>query len=367
MAQIRDLYEILGISREASGEDIKKAYRRLAREYHPDVNSDPAAEDRFKEITAAYEILSDPQRRHQYDLYGSGRGLVDFPFGDVADIFEAFFGAGTFGRRRTASRRSRTHHGEDVFAEARLTFREAVFGVRREVSLDRLEPCDRCVGSGAEPGTTPQRCRTCGGTGEVQDVRRSIFGTVMTAHPCGTCEGTGEEIVDRCRRCDGRGRIAVATEVPVDIPAGVSNGLELRVPGAGHAGRSGGGPGDLFLSLRVADDPVFERRGSDLFAVLDIPMVQAALGAEIRIDTLDGPERVDVEPGTASGTSVRLRGKGVPNLGGRGRGDLFLTIQVTTPKPGSNDERELLERLAELRGEPAGKRASVDAELRRRD
>jgi molecular chaperone DnaJ len=366
MAQIRDLYEILGVGREASNDDIKKAYRRLAREYHPDVNADPAAEDRFKEITAAYEILSDPHRRQQYDLYGSGRGIADFPFGDVADIFEAFFGAGTFGRRRTTTaRRTRMQNGEDVFAETRLSFREAVFGVRRQLEFERLEPCDRCAGSGAEPGTSPQRCRTCGGTGQVQDVRRSIFGTVMTAHPCATCEGTGEEIVERCERCEGRGRVPVETAVPVDIPAGVSNGMELRVPGAGHAGRASGMPGDLFLSLHVDDDPVFERRGTDLFATLDVPMVQAALGAEIEFETLDGAERVDVEPGTPSGTSVRVRGKGVPNLGGRGRGDLFLTLQVTTPKPGSKQERELLERLAELRGEPAGKRASVKAELRR--
>jgi molecular chaperone DnaJ len=366
MAQIRDLYEILGVGRDASNDDIKKAYRRLAREYHPDVNADPVAEDRFKEITAAYEILSDPQRRQQYDLYGSGRGIGEFPFGDVADIFEAFFGAGTFGRRRTATRRTRTQNGEDVFAETRLAFREAVFGVRREIELERLEPCDRCAGTGAEPGTSPQRCRTCGGAGQVQDVRRSIFGTVMTAHPCPTCEGTGEEIVTPCERCDGRGRIPVDAMVPVDIPAGVSNGLDLRVPAAGHAGRAGGDPGDLYVSLRVDEDPVFERRGTDLFASLDVPMVQAALGAEVEIDTLDGTERVDVDPGTPSGTTHRLRGKGVPNLGGRGRGDLFLTLQVTTPKPGSRQERELLERLAELRGEPAGKRAAVRADLRRR-
>lgn len=365
MATIHDLYEILGVSRDATNDDIRKAYRRLAREYHPDVNADPAAEDRFKEVTAAYEILSDPQRRQQYDLYGSGRGAVDFPFGDVADIFEAFFGQGTFGRRRTATRRSRTQMGEDVFAETRLTFREAVFGVRREVKVARLEPCDRCAGSGSEPGTSPQRCRTCGGAGQVQDVRRSIFGTVMTAHPCGTCEGTGEEIVTPCERCEGRGRVPVEATIPVDVPAGVSDGLELRVAGSGHAGRAGGQVGDLYLSLRVEEDPVFERRGTDVFATLEVPMVQAALGAEIEIETLDGPERIEVEPGTASGTSRRLRGKGIPNLGRRGRGDLFLMIQVATPTPGSREEQQLLERLSELRGEPAGKRASVKAELHR--
>lgn len=365
MAKLRDLYEILGVSRDATQDEIKRAYRRLAREHHPDVNSDPAAEDRFKEVAAAYEILSDPEKRQQYDLYGQGRGPMDFPFADVADLFEAFFGAGTFGRRRTATRRTRTQHGEDVYAQVSLTFREAAFGVRREIAVQKLDACDRCGGSGSEPGTEPARCRTCGGTGQVQDVRRSIFGTVMTAHPCGTCEGTGEEIVSPCERCEGRGRIPVETTVPVDIPAGVSDGLELRIAGAGHAGRAGGTPGDLYLSLAVEDDPVFERRGQDVFAVVEIPMTQAALGAEVELETLDGPERLDVEPGTASGATIRLRGKGIPNLGRRGRGDLFLTIRVATPTPGSKEERKLLEQLAELRGEPAGKRAAVRAELRR--
>jgi len=362
---VRDLYEILGVTRDSSGDDIKKAYRRLAREYHPDVNPEPAAEERFKEVSAAYEILSDPQKRQQYDRYGQGGGSVEFPFGDVADLFEAFFGQGSFGRRRTATRRTRTQHGEDVFAQERLSFREAAFGVRREVAIARLEPCERCSGSGAEPGTSPQRCRMCGGSGQLQDVRRSIFGTVMTAHPCTTCEGTGEEITTPCERCDGRGRVAAEAMVPVDVPAGVSDGLDLRIAGVGHAGRSGGPAGDLYLTISVEEDPVFERRGTDVFADLSIPMTQAALGAEIEVETLDGPERIDVEPGTASGTTLRLRGKGVPNLGRRGRGDLFLTFRVVTPTPGSKEERRLLEQLAEARGEPAGKRASVKAELRR--
>ncbi len=365
MAGIRDLYEILGVAHDASEEDIKKAYRRLAREHHPDVNPDPAAEERFKEVVAAYEILSDPQKRQQYDVYGQGRGQMDFPFGDVADLFETFFGQGTFGRG-TRTRRGRTEHGEDLFAEVRLSFREAVFGVRRDVPVARMEPCDRCSGTGAEPGTAPQRCRTCGGTGQVQDVRRSIFGTVMTAHACSACRGTGEEILTPCERCAGRGRVASQTTVAVDVPAGVSDGLDLRIAGAGHSGRAGGSRGDLYLSIAVEEDPVFERRGTDLFAVLEVPMTQAALGAEVEFETLDGQERVEVEPGTPSGTTHRLRGQGVPNIGRRGRGDLFLTIQVVTPTPGSKEERRLLEQLAGLRGEPAGKRATAKAELRRR-
>ncbi len=364
MAPLRDLYDILGVPRDATQDEIRRAYRRLARQHHPDVNDDPQAEDRFKEMAAAYEILSDPEKRQRYDRYGSGGGPIGFPFDDVTDLFEAFFGGSPFGQRRTATRRTRTRHGEDVYAQVSLTFREAAFGVRREVLVAKLEPCDRCDGSGAEPGTEPSRCRTCGGSGQVQDVRRSIFGTVMTAHPCSICEGTGEEIV-RCERCEGDGRVPLEATIPVDVPAGVSDGMELRVAGAGHAGRAGGSPGDLYLSLSVEEDPVFERRGQDLFSILEVPMTQAALGAEVELETLDGAERIRVEPGTSSGTTVRLRGKGIPNLGRRGRGDLFVTVQIQTPRPGSQEERTLLERLAELRGEPAGERAPVRAELHR--
>lgn len=365
MAGIRDLYQILGVANDASAEDIKKAYRQLARELHPDVSADPSTEVRFKEVTAAYEILSDPAKRQQYDRYGGSGGGGDMPFGDVADLFEAFFGGGGFGTRRRPTRRTRTHRGDDIFAAASLTFHEAAFGAHRELQVERMRTCERCTGTGAEPGSVPTRCRTCGGSGQVQDVRRSIFGTVMTAHPCIACEGTGEEIVNRCSDCGGDGRVPRSDVVTVEVPPGVSDGLELRVQSAGHAGRAGGSPGDLYLSLQVSDDPVFERRGQDVFAVLDVPMVQASLGAQLDVETLDGVERVELDPGTESGTVVRLRGQGVPNLGRRGRGDLFLTIQVQTPKDLNKVERELLEELAKLRGEAAGKRAVVRAALRR--
>ena len=364
MATVRDLYEILGVTRDASTEDIRKAYRKLAREYHPDVNADPAAEERFKEVAAAYEILSDGDKRARYDTYGSA-GPMGAPFGDISDLFEAFFGTGTFGRRRGGGRRTRTAHGEDLFADVTLEFREAAFGVHHELELSRMQTCDLCSGSGSAAGTSPQRCHTCGGSGQVQEVRRSIFGTVMTAHPCSTCEGTGEEIVSPCERCDGRGRIGERTALPLDLPAGVSDGMELRIGGAGHAGRAGGPPGDLYLSVHVHDDPVFERHGQDVFAVLEVPMVQAALGVEIEVETLDGAERVELEPGVAPGTTVRLRGKGIPNLGRRGRGDLFLTISVETPRDLTREQRRLLEELASARGEPAGKKASTKATLRR--
>jgi molecular chaperone DnaJ len=363
MAAVRDLYEILGVRRNASTEDIKKAYRRLAREHHPDVNADPASEERFKEVAAAYEILSDSNKRAQYDAYGHG-GPVEFPFGDMSDLFEAFFGSGTFGRRR-AGPRSRVQRGEDVFTDVSLGFREAAFGVSREVRVARMQTCDRCGGNGAEPGTSPERCRTCAGSGQVQDVRRSIFGTVMTAQPCSTCDGTGEEIVSPCERCRGRGRVAAEATVSVEVPAGVSDGMELRISDAGHVGRAGGPAGDLYVTLHVDDDPVFERHGQDVFAVVDVPLVQAALGARLEVETLDGTETIEIEPGTDSGTTLRLRGQGIPNLGRRGRGDMFLTVAVQTPRELSKDERRLLEELARLRSEAAGKRATSNATLRR--
>lgn len=363
MATVRDLYEILGVGRDASTEDIRTAYRRLAREFHPDVNADPEAEQRFKEVAGAYEILSDADKRARYDAFGDG-GPMQMPFGNISDLFDAFFGAGTFGQRRSG-RRSRSEHGEDLFADLALGFKEAAFGVRREVEIGRMEMCEVCRGSGSQPGTSPQRCHTCGGSGQVQDVRRSIFGTVMTARTCGTCRGTGEEIVSPCERCRGRGRVAAQATIPIDVPAGVTDGMELRIGGAGHAGRAGGPSGDLYLSIHVEEDPVFERHGPDVFAVLEVPMVQAALGGEVRVDTLDGTERVGIDPGTESGTTVRLRGKGIPNLGRGGRGDLFLTIAVQTPRDLSKEQRGLVEELARLRGETAGKRTTTQGRLRR--
>src|ERR671919_1666997 len=313
----RDLYDVLGVSRDATQDDIRKAYRRLAREHHPDVNQDPEADRRFKEINLAYQTLSDPARRRQYDLFG-GEGISPdvFGFGDLGDIVEAFFGGSPFGRARTR-RRTRTARGSDVRVTLPLTFEEAVFGATKEVPVRALRLCDRCQGTGAEPGTFPSRCWACGGSGEVSDVRRSVFGTVMTSRTCPTCEGTGEEIASPCATCGGDGRILADSVVTVEVPPGVTDGLELRISGAGHGGRAGGSPGDLYVSLEVEPHEVFERRGHDLFAVLEVPMTRAALGAEVEIETLDGPERVRIDPGTRSGSVIRLRGHGTPNLGRR--------------------------------------------------
>jgi molecular chaperone DnaJ len=361
MADVQDLYGLLGVAPGASEEEIKRAYRKLARELHPDVNQDPAAAERFKLVAAAYEVLSDPTRRRQYDTYGSGAAPDLFPFGD---IFDVFFGGGFGGRRTARPRRTRARRGGDVFAEVSLDLQEAAFGVRREIPIDSLETCSRCQGNGCEPGTHPTRCSRCGGSGEVQDVQRSIFGTIMTARTCTTCEGTGQEIRERCSECGGDGLVSRRQVVTVEVPAGVSEGMELRVSEAGDSGRLGGPTGDLYVAVRVAPHPLFERRGHDLHAVLDVTMTQAALGAEFEVPTLDGTERVRVQPGTQSGTDIRLRGHGIPHLGRRGRGDLFLTVLVHTPEGIKRQERELLEQLAQLRGEELG-RKSAPATLRR--
>ena len=350
MAQ-RDLYDVLGVSRDATQDDIRKAYRRLAREHHPDVNEDPEAERRFKEINLAYQTLSDPTRRRQYDLFG-GEGIAPdlFGFGDLGDIVEAFFGGSPFGRARTR-RRTRTVRGSDVRVTLPLTFEEAVFGASKEVAVRARRLCDRCQGTGCEPGTFPSRCSTCGGSGEVSDVRRSVFGTVMTSRTCPTCEGTGEEIPSPCRSCRGDGRVPAERTISVEVPSGVADGMELRMEGAGEDGRAGGRSGDLYLGLTVDPHPVFERRGQDLVGVLEVPVLAAITGAEVEIDTLDGTATVSVPAGTRAGTVLRVKDAGVPNLGRRGRGDLVLHVDLDVPRRLPREERRVVEELAERRGE----------------
>ena len=361
MAPVKDLYEILGVARDASADDLKKAYRKLARELHPDVSPDPTSETRFKEVAGAYEILSDPAKRQRYDAFGTA-GPAGQGFTDIQDIFDLFFGGGFGTGFSGAGRRgsvSRTRRGEDLGVRVSLAFNEAAFGVRRDLQIDRLVTCDRCLGNGAEPGTAPVACATCGGTGQVQNVRRSVFGTVMTASPCGTCRGTGLDIPNKCTSCHGDGRVLRESMVTMDIPAGVSDGMELRVGDNGHAGTNGGPAGDLYVALMVDQAVAFERRGQDLYTVLDVTITQAALGAEIEIEGLDETERIHVEPGTDSGTVVRIRGKGVPHLNRRGRGDVFVTIHVVTPDRLSREERKLLEQLAQIRGEAKAARGEL--------
>jgi molecular chaperone DnaJ len=370
MTQARDLYQVLGVQPDASGEDIKRAYRKLARQFHPDVSQDPEADRRFKEINLAYQTLSDPHKRRQYDMFG-GEGLTPDMFGfgpdlsDLSDLFSAFFGGG-FTRTRTRGRPTRSRRGADLHAVIDLTFEEAAFGTQREVQVESREECPRCGGNGSEPGTFPTRCTRCGGTGEISDVRRSVFGTVMTSRTCGACEGTGEEISSPCRDCGGDGRVPRVQEVSVEIPAGVSDGMELRVQAGGEHGRHGGLAGDLYLTLRVAPDPLFERRGEDLFCTLEVPVTQALLGATLEIPTLDGPQTLTIPPGARPGTLLRLRGLGLPRLRRRGRGDLYVEVAVVVPEDLPKKERKIVEELARMRGELPGKEP-LPARLRRHD
>lgn len=354
-----DFYAILGVSRGASEDEIKKAYLRLARELHPDANrGDPSTEERFKMVNLAYETLRDPERRRQYDMFGSsprgaGGGGTD-PFGGFGsgfgDLFDAFFGAGGMSGGGQRSR-SGPRKGEDAEATVTIDFSGAVFGVQHELTVRLPQTCATCSGSGARPGTTPIRCSACQGAGEVRRVRQSILGQMVTSSPCTRCGGTGEEITSPCPDCRGEGRRREEHSFVVDVPAGVDDGATLRLPGRGAGGLRGGPPGDLYVHLRVKPHPTFTRRGPELLAVLHVAMTQAALGAAVPFETLDGAEELEIPAGSQSGREIRLRGRGVPNLGGRGRGDLVVTVVVDTPEGINKEQEELIRRLAELRGE----------------
>ena len=352
-----DHYEVLGVSRDATQEDIKRAYRKLARSHHPDANRhDPEAEERFKEITRAYDVLSDPDKRQRYDMFGDERAQGGFGgFGGFADIFDAFFSGATAPTRRTGPAR-----GSDVLAEVALTLEEAASGVERDVDVTRMRECRECAGSGARPGTAPRRCSECGGTGEVRQVRRTMLGNMMTASTCGRCGGTGQEIPAPCPRCRGQGRVQATETVTVRIPAGIDDGAHLRVSGRGEAGVRGGRSGDLYVSVRVLPHEVFKRVGDDLGCEVDVPMTVAALGGVIEVPTLEGTEEVEIEAGTQPGDVARVRGAGMPRLEGRGRGDLIVLLRVRTPRALDGEQRELLRRLAELRGESTGEPGLFD-------
>jgi molecular chaperone DnaJ len=355
-----DFYELLGVDRNATDDDIRKAYRRLARQHHPDANAgDPAAEARFKEISVAYETLRDPEKRRRYDMYGAegmgagagGPGMGGFDFG-VSDLFDAFFGAGFGGARGPAG----PARGPDAEVHLVLDLEEAAFGATKPVELRMPVECDRCTGSGCEPGTHPSTCRTCGGAGEVRTVRRTILGQMMTATPCSACRGTGREILSPCRDCRGDGRVTLPATVEVQVPGGIDDGQRLRLAGRGPAAPRGGEPGDLYVSISVKRHPLFERDGDDLIHVLRLPMTQASLGAHLMIETLDGEEDLVIPAGTQTGRIFRLRGRGVPALRGRGRGDLIVQVEVVVPEKLSAEEAQMIRRLAELRGEAVAPR-----------
>jgi molecular chaperone DnaJ len=353
-----DYYALLGVDRSASPDELKKAYRRLARELHPDTNPDPTAEERFKEIALAYETLSDPERRRRYDTFGpdaarGGSGGFDpFAGAGVGDIFDAFFGGGSpFGGGRSAGP-SGPPKGSDLELAIELEFVEAVFGVAKEVSIRLPVPCDACEATGAAPGTSPQTCTDCNGSGQVRRVRQSILGQMVTAGPCTRCGGLGQVITAPCTTCRGDGRVTAERTYTVDVPQGVDDGTTLRLSGRGSAGPRGGPAGDLYVHLRVRPHDRFERHGADLVDELHVPMTQAALGTTITYETLDGEEELTIGPGTHTGRVFRLRQKGVPHVNGRGRGDLHVRVVVDTPDDLDDEQEELLRQLAERRGEP---------------
>lgn len=353
-----DHYEVLGVSRNATQEEIRRAYRRLARRHHPDANrGDPAAEERFKEITRAYEVLSDSEKRQRYDMFGDERaGAAGFTdFGGISDLFSTFFGGvGGATTRRGPAR------GADILAEVEVTLEEAAMGVEREVKTTTLVECPECSGSGAAEGTFPTRCSQCGGTGELRQVRRTFFGNVMTATTCPRCRGSGEEIVHPCRNCGGSGRVRQGETLTVRVPPGVDDGAQLRVSGRGEAGARGGRSGDLYVQIRVLPHETFRRAGDDLGCEVSVPMTTAALGGMVDVPTLNGAEPVDIDPGTQSGEVVTLKDRGMPRLGGRGRGDLVALLKVETPTDLDIEQAELLQRLAELRQEKVGPRGLFD-------
>jgi molecular chaperone DnaJ len=355
-----DYYALLGVDRNASEDDLKRAYRRLARELHPDANGgDESAEARFKEVTLAYETLRDPERRRRYDMFGpdavrgqgAGGGTDPFGFGgNIGDIFEAFFGGagGGFAQQgRPGARR-----GGDAEVLIQLSLEEAAFGAKRDVTVKLPVTCSTCGGSGARKGTSPTSCPECRGTGQVQRVRQSILGQMLTQTPCGRCQGLGEVVSTPCSDCRGDGRLVEERAFTIDVPAGVDDGATLRISGAGAAAARGGTPGDLFVHLKVAPDDRFERAGIDLVTEVHVSVAQAALGTELEIETLDGNETLEIPAGTQSDAVMRLGGRGIPRLRARGRGDLLVRIVVDTPKRLSKEEDELYRRLAALRNEP---------------
>lgn len=355
----RDFYDLLGVSRNADQDEIKRAYRRLARKYHPDVNKESGAEDTFKEVNRAYEVLSEPESRARYDRFGEaglGAGAGGYQdFGDMggfADIFESFFSGFSGGMGQSGTRRRGPTRGDDLRLDLRLDFKEAVFGGEKEIKISHLETCGACTGSGAKPGTRPTTCGTCGGSGQVRRATRTPFGSFTQVSACPTCSGTGEVIEDHCEVCGGSGQTQETKKLKITVPAGVDNGTRLRVSNEGDAGLRGGPAGDLYVYLFVTEDAAFKRDGINILSDLKISYLQAILGCKLPIDTVDGPEEIDVPAGTQPGTMLTLDNRGVPKLGNPvSRGDHLITVQVDIPTRMKPEERELVEKLAEIRGE----------------
>jgi len=355
MAVKRDYYEVLGVARDASDEEIKRAFRRAAQRHHPDVDTTDGAEERFKELNEAYRVLSDRQRRTAYDMFGhagvdgasaAGPGGFGGGFGPFGDIFDAFFGGAPTGSRT----RRRVVAGADLRYDMTIEFAEAVHGVIKEISFPTLARCTTCDGSGAEPGSQAETCPECSGTGEKRRVSQTILGQMVNISACPRCGGEGKVVTTPCHTCHGEGRVREERKLTVTVPAGIDNGQRIAIEGQGEAGPRGGPPGDLYVAVTVKEHPELLRHGTELYHELPVTFPQAALGATLPVPTVEGSENVEIPAGTQSGTQVRLRGKGVPRLRGTGRGDLHVIVTVVVPPKPSKKERELLKQLGEVTG-----------------
>jgi molecular chaperone DnaJ len=351
----RDYYEVLGVSRDASEDDLKSAFRNLARKYHPDVNDAPDAEEKFKEINEAYSVLSDEEKRAAYDRFGhqgvkganGGQGYQTVDFSDFADIFGDMFGFGGFSGRSRAANRNAPRRGADLQYQVTLDFTEAVFGTEKEIDLTRDEPCPTCSGSGAKPGTSPTTCQECGGRGEIRQTRQTLLGSMVQVATCPVCNGQGTVISTPCSTCSGKGHVRKTRRKKVSIPAGVDDGTRIRLAGEGQPGVNNGPPGDLYLVVRVRPHKYFRRRENDILLDLNVNIPQATLGAEVKVPTVDGEVMLKIPSGTQPGKIIRMRGKGVPHLRNNSRGDQLVIVNVTIPNRLDEDERELFEQLAE--------------------
>ncbi len=362
MAEKRDYYEVLGIQKGASEDEIKKAYKKLARKYHPDMNpGDKEAEEKFKEVNEANEVLSDPEKKARYDQFGfagvdpnygagAGGGAYGggFDFGDLGDIFGSFFGGGFGGQRRNPNAPQR---GESIRASVSISFKEAAFGCEKSVTIERSEQCPTCKGSGCAPGTTPEICPDCHGSGTVQTRRQTPMGVFASNGPCRKCGGTGRLIHQPCSDCRGSGAVRKRRTIKVNIPAGIDHGQTISLRGQGGAGKNGGPAGDLLITVMVQPHEIFRRDGVDVFCEAPITFTQAVLGAELEIPTIDGKVKYSIPEGTQTGTVFRLKGKGVPVLNGRGRGDQYVTVVIETPRSLNKEQKEALRRFSETLGE----------------
>lgn len=350
----RDYYEVLGVSKSASKDEIKKAYRKLSKTYHPDINKEPDADVKFKEVKEAYEVLSDDQKRSQYDQFGhtdpnqgfGGSGFGGGGFGGFEDIFETFFGGGGSRRRDPNAPRQ----GADLQYTMTLSFEEAVFGKETDIEIPREETCDTCNGNGAKPGTKPETCKHCNGSGQLNVEQNTPFGKIVNRRVCQYCSGTGKEIKHKCSTCGGAGKVKKRRKIHVKIPAGIDDGQQLRVSGQGEPGINGGPAGDLYVVFHVRSHEFFEREDDDIYCEMPITFVQAALGDEVEVPTLHGKVKLKVPAGTQTGTKFRLRGKGVPNVRGYGVGDQHVIVRIITPTKLTEKQKQLLQEFAEISG-----------------